>query len=116
MVRIFLSIAMFILVSCSSGHEPDALSVAVAQEPPSADLMVGASVSGRNILAGNVYERLLAYSDGKIVPVLASSYTLSDDGRDLSISIREDVLLLWWYQRQPPAMPGVKNSLKRGGK
>ena len=92
MVRIFLSIALFILVSCSSGHEPDALSVAVAQEPPSADLMVGASVSGRNILAGNVYERLLAYSDGKIVPVLASSYTLSDDGRDLSISIREDVL------------------------
>ncbi len=81
----------FSLFSCSE-KDSSALSVAVAQEPVVLDLMVNSSVSGRNIADGNVYERLIALSDGNLVPQLAESFELGDSGKTLTIKIREGVL------------------------
>ena len=55
MKKILLLLLFVLLVSCKA-EDDGILSVAVAQEPPTLDVMVNASVSGRNILVGNVYE------------------------------------------------------------
>ena len=79
-MRIKILIALIILAlvpSCHSG-EDGILDVAMAQEPPTLDVMVNSSISGKMIAVGNIYEKLLALSpDGVIVPELASSYALS---------------------------------------
>ncbi len=79
------------MISCKA-ENADTLSVAVAQEPPTLDVMVNASVSGRNIIVGNVYERLFTVSGDEIVPCLGKGYSLSDDGHTLTIEIRDDVV------------------------
>ena len=93
-MRIKILIALIILAlvpSCHSG-EDGILDVAMAQEPPTLDVMVNSSISGKMIAVGNIYEKLLALSpDGVIVPELASSYALSPDGRRLSFAIRSGV-------------------------
>ena len=54
--------------------------------------MVNTSISGREILVGNVFEKLLAYDEGEIVPLLAESYSSEDDGHTLRFRIRKGVL------------------------
>ena len=78
------------LFSCREGET--GLSIAMAQEPPSFDVMVNTSISGREILVGNVFEKLLAYDEGEIVPLLAESYSSEDDGCTLRFRIRKGVL------------------------
>ena len=87
-----LLFSLFLLVSCTAENTSSFLSVAVAQEPPTLDVMVNSSVSGRNIAVGNVYERMLSMDDeGNIIPCLASSYALEDDGCTLVMTLRDDV-------------------------
>ena len=79
------------LISCAEGKD-DVLDVAVAQEPPTLDVMVNSSISGKMIAVGNVYEKLLTLSsDGSIIPELASSYELSENGHRLSFMLREGI-------------------------
>ena len=79
------------LISCADGKD-DVLDVAVAQEPPTLDVMVNSSISGKMIAVGNVYEKLLTLSpDGSIIPELASSYELSENGHRLSFMLREGI-------------------------
>ena len=90
MKKILLLLLFVLLVSCKA-EDDGILSVAVAQEPPTLDVMVNASVSGRNILVGNVYERLFTIYGASIVPCLAEGYELTDDGHTLEIEIRKGV-------------------------
>ena len=90
MKKILLLLLFVLLVSCKA-EDDGILSVAVAQEPPTLDVMVNASVSGRNILVGNVYERLFTIDGASIVPCLAEGYELTDDGHTLEIEIRKGV-------------------------
>ncbi len=77
------------LISCQEGSE--ALDVAMAQEPPTLDVMINSSLAGRVIAVGNVYEKLLDSLSGEIVPELAEDYRISEDGRRLEFTIREGV-------------------------
>ena len=87
-----LLLSLLSLFSCVA-EDDGVLSVATAQEPTTQDVMVNASVSGRNILVGNVYERLFGIDeDGGIIPLLAEDYTLSEDSRELSVSLRGGVM------------------------
>ena len=79
-----------LLFSC--GEEEAGLSVAMAQEPPSFDVMVNTSISGREILVGNVFERPLAYEDGEIIPLIAESYSFEDEGCTLRLEIKDGIL------------------------
>ena len=90
MKKILLLLLFVLLVSCKA-EDDGILSVAVAQEPPTLDVMVNASVSGRNILVGNVYERLFTIDGASIVPCLAEGYELTDYGHTLEIEIRKGV-------------------------
>ena len=83
-----------ILLACSCAVKSDVsyLNVAVSQEPVTTDVMVNTSLTGRIILVGSVYERLVVLdSDGNVSPELASSYSLSEDGKKLTFEIRKNV-------------------------
>lgn len=86
-------IMVFILFSsCNERHDEKMLSVAVAQEPPTLDVMVNTSLSGRNIVVGNVYERVLVIDEnGNIVPFLAEDFELLDQGCTLRMTIRDGI-------------------------
>ena len=87
-----LFVVIILLLSSCRSDDGTMLSVAVAQEPPTLDVMVNSSVSGRNIVVGNVYERFLVLDEnGDILPWLASGYELSEDGHTFWLSIRENV-------------------------
>ena len=80
---------VIVLTSCRS--ENDGFSIAIAQEPPSLDVMVNTSISGREILAGNVFEKLFSYDGSNVIPLLASSYEFSEDSKTLRITIKDSV-------------------------
>ena len=87
-----LMILIFTLVSCTSETGKTTISVAVAQEPVTLDVMVNSSLTGRIIASGNIYEKLLVEDgDGNIREELCSSYELSNGNRTLTFIIRDDV-------------------------
>ena len=91
---IILFSIILLLCSCEAKNDISYINVAVSQEPVTTDVMVNTSLTGRLILVGSVYERLVVLDgEGNIKPELASSFTLSDDGRTLSFEIREGSLL-----------------------
>ena len=86
---IILFSIILLLCSCEAKNDISYINVAVSQEPVTTDVMVNTSLTGRLILVGSVYERLVVLDgEGNIKPGLASSFTLSDDGRTLSFEIR----------------------------
>ena len=91
----FLSIifAIVLLVcSCAVKSDVSYINIAVSQEPVTTDVMVNTSLTGRLILVGSVYERLVVLDgEGNVKPELASSYALSEDGKKLSFIIRDGV-------------------------
>ena len=84
----FLSIifAIVLLVcSCAVKSDVSYINIAVSQEPVTTDVMVNISLTGRIILVGSVYERLVVLdSNGNVSSELASSYSLSEDGKKLT--------------------------------
>ncbi len=90
---IILFLSFVFLFSCSSENDDSALDIALAQEPPTLDVQVNSSISGKMIAVGNIFEKPVDIDeDGEIVCRLASSYSLSDDGRHLVFEARQGVL------------------------
>ena len=86
-----LSLFILIVSGCSSDSS-GIIDVALAQEPPTLDIQVNSSISGRMIALGNVYEKpVVLDGDGNIRPELAASYELSEDGRSLVFTMRDGV-------------------------
>ena len=88
----FISVVILILIialaSCSSDTVDEALVVALAQEPPTLDIQVNSSISGRMIALGNVYEKpVVLDGEGRIRCELASSFELSEDEMEVGIGI-----------------------------
>ncbi len=95
MRRILLIAAITVLLfSCSRpGVDESTINVALSQEPVTLDVMTNPTLTGRIIAVGNIYEKLLVLDgEGNIRPELASSYTLSDDSRTLTFSLRKGVI------------------------
>ena len=92
MRRILCIISAIILLASCRGEDDGVLSVASSQEPQTLDVMMSTSVSGRSIASGNIYEKLISTdAEGHIIPVLAESWELSDDGRELVFRLRSGV-------------------------
>ena len=86
-------LSLFLLVSCSSAQEDVAIDIALMQEPPTLDVQVNSSISGKMIAVGNIFEKLVNLDgNGDIACSLASSYSLSEDGRSLEFTLRDDVV------------------------
>ncbi|MCD5349752.1 ABC transporter substrate-binding protein [Kineosporia mesophila] len=80
--------------SGSAGARPkDALRLAISSEMPTLDPQTVYQYEGNQVLTA-VYEGLLSYSSDstdEIVPMLAKSYKLSDDGLTYTFALRDDV-------------------------
>ena len=84
---------LLLLPSCGGRTASDSFNIALSQEPPVLDVMLNSSISGKMIAVGNVYEKLLVLdAEGMIRPELAESYTLSEDRKELSFVLRDDVI------------------------
>lgn len=80
------------LCSCNKKTEVSYINVAVSQEPVTTDVMINTSLTGRLILVGSVYEKLVVLDgEGSVRPELAESFSISDDGKTLSFIIRKGV-------------------------
>ena len=90
---LIILILAIILSACSPDTADGTIDVALAQEPPTLDIQVNSSISGRMIALGNVYEKpVVLDGEGRIRCELASSFELSEDGRHLAFLMRDDVL------------------------
>lgn len=92
MKKFLIALLAFILVSCNAERESNSLSVAISQEPPTLDVVVNTSLSSRIIATGNIFEKLLTTDiDGNIKTELAESYSLADENKRLSFTLKKNI-------------------------
>lgn len=95
-----LTIASTVLLAACGGSNPSEdgtaapsdgmVTVGFALEPVSLDITGAAGAAVPQVLLGNVYEGLVAVGDdGSIVPALADSWTISDDGLTYTFELRD---------------------------
>ncbi len=88
-----VSLLSFLLVACSAPEdEGRVLHVAYSQDVPSLDVMRSNNRSLRDMLVGQVYERLFVLDeDGNITGELAEEYRLENEGRRFVATLRSGV-------------------------
>jgi len=120
-----------LLAACGGSSGPDGganaptdatVTVGFALEPVSLDITGAAGAAIPQVLLGNVYEGLVAVADdGSIVPALAESWTVSDDGLVYTFTLRDATFhdgsalatsdVIWSLQRvsaeSPEVLPAV---------
>ena len=70
----------------------DSITVAIQLEPPNLDPTGGAAQAIDSVLYANVFEGLTRFmADGSVVPGLAESWEISDDGLTYTFKLREGV-------------------------
>src|SRR5699024_6642339 len=76
----------------TGGAETGELIIGSTNEPTSLQRNVGGSSGVRQTMTRNVYEGLAAVDvDGEIIPALAESWDVSEDGLTYTFDLREDV-------------------------
>lgn len=105
-----LLILLLSLVSCQKQEETVVFKAALAQEPPTLDVTVSSSISSRMIASGNIYEKLLTLEDGKLRPLLAESWEVSEDGKRAVFRLRGGVT---FHDGSPMRPEDVSASLNR---
>ncbi|PQA86966.1 ABC transporter substrate-binding protein [Marinicaulis flavus] len=88
----FLAILAFVLFFAPAAFASGALNVGVQLEPPGLDPTSGAAAAIDEIVYANLFEGLTRINeDGSVSPLLAESWTVSEDGRIYEFKLREDV-------------------------
>jgi len=87
------------LVACSSeggseesdSSEKKELQVAYNAQPPTLDPLISTAVATRDVMR-NVYETLLTLNENfEVTPLLAESYTQSEDGKTITFKLRKGI-------------------------
>jgi peptide/nickel transport system substrate-binding protein len=94
---VFAFIALVALVGCGGGGAPqsntppDTLYVALEAEPPELDPNLSSAYVDRQVMA-SLYDKLVDIDEnGEIVPMLAKSYDVSDDGKVYTFHLRDGI-------------------------
>jgi peptide/nickel transport system substrate-binding protein len=84
--------AVALLSSASLGYSKDTLTLGMPVEPTGLDPTISAPVAIREVTWGNLYEGLVTIDkDGKVQPLLATEWSVSDDGLTYTFKLRPDV-------------------------
>lgn len=102
-IRIFVvalcALAAFVAAGCGGGGggapqtstPPNTLEVALESEPPELDPNLSSAYVDRQVMA-SIYDRLVDINrQGEIVPMLAESYDISDDGTEYTFELRKGI-------------------------
>ncbi|MEX0350946.1 MAG: ABC transporter substrate-binding protein [Paracoccaceae bacterium] len=96
---------------CSAAHAQSDITIALQLEPPHLDPTSAAAQSIDSVLYTNVFEGLTRFmGDGSIVPGLAESWEISEDGKTYTFKLREGVA---FHDGAPMSAEDVKFSLDR---
>ncbi|MEM9709018.1 MAG: ABC transporter substrate-binding protein [Pseudomonadota bacterium] len=92
MTRFALGVAL-ITVAATAGHaQQDTITIGMQLEPPNLDPTGGAAAAIDEVVYSNVYEGLTRFaSDGAVVPGLAASWDVSEDGTVYTFNLRSGV-------------------------
>ena len=105
------------LVGCGSGGggtqsstPPGTLNIALEAEPPELDPNLSSAYVDRQVMA-SLYDKLVDIDEnGKIVPMLAESYEVSEDGKTYTFELRDGIK---FHDGEPFNAEAVKFNLDR---
>lgn len=84
--------ALALLAGVLSASAKDTLTLGLPIEPTGLDPTISAPVAIREVTWGNIYEGLTTLDkDGKVQPLLATEWAVSDDGLEYTFKLRPDV-------------------------
>lgn len=90
--RLIQSTATLALMASSAMAAQDTITVGMALEPPNLDPTGGAAAAIDEVVYSNIYEGLTRFaSDGSIIPGLAKSWEISEDGTVYTFALRDGV-------------------------
>jgi peptide/nickel transport system substrate-binding protein len=93
-----------------SNTPPGTLEIALESEPPELDPNLSSAYVDRQVMA-SLYDKLVDINtEGEIVPMLAKSYEVSDDGKAYTFKLREGVK---FHDGEPFNAEAVKFNLER---
>ncbi len=113
-----LMVALLVVVGCGGGGggapqsntPPGTLEVALEAEPPELDPNLSSAYVDRQVMA-SIYDRLVDIDEnGKIVPMLAKSYDVSDDGKTYTFELEQGIK---FHDGTPFNAEAVKFNLER---
>src|SRR4028119_2085655 len=115
---LLLAVALSVVAACGGGGgggtqsntPPGTLEVGIEAEPPELDPNLSSAYVDRQVMA-SIYDRLVDIDEnGKIVPMLAESYEVSDDGKTYTFKLRQGVQ---FHDGEPFDAEAVKFNLER---
>jgi peptide/nickel transport system substrate-binding protein len=93
----FIAFVVFVAAGCAGGGAPQSntppgtLYVALEAEPPELDPNLSSAYVDRQVMA-SLYDKLVDIDEnGEIVPMLAKSYNVSDDGKVYTFHLRDGI-------------------------
>ncbi|PZU57183.1 MAG: ABC transporter substrate-binding protein [Sphingobium sp.] len=90
--RTLLAVLAIMLLPVSGAQARDVLRIALPLEPPNLDATSGAAVAVDQVTYHTIYEGLVTLAaDGTVKPLLATRWTVSDDGLVYSFHLRDGV-------------------------
>ena len=90
--RLKMTVAALALTAGTAFAAQDTITIGMVLEPPNLDPTGGAAAAIDEVVYANVFEGLTRFgSDGAVLPALASSWDVSDDGKTYTFHLQSGV-------------------------
>ncbi|MDP2738175.1 MAG: ABC transporter substrate-binding protein [Pseudorhodobacter sp.] len=90
--RLLCASAMALVAGLSAAQAQTGITVAMQLEPPNLDPTGGAAGAIDSVVYSNVFEGLMRFaSDGAVIPGLAASWAISEDGKTYTFTLHDGV-------------------------